>query len=69
MNNPGTIKIPAQLYEQLQQHQNASHFKSIDDLATFILQDYLDRKQKQPGNEAKADEQAVLKRLQDLGYM
>lgn len=63
------IKIPDFLHRQLQEYISSSHFKSIDDLVTFIVQDYLDQKNPKSDTGNKQDEEEVLKKLEDLGYM
>ncbi|MEJ2053562.1 MAG: hypothetical protein P8X42_06545 [Calditrichaceae bacterium] len=65
-----TIQVPASLYKQLESQLKQSSFKKIDDLAAFILQNYLDQQGADRDKPLKTeDDQAVLKRLEDLGYM
>ncbi|MBD3225533.1 MAG: hypothetical protein GF313_12460 [Caldithrix sp.] len=68
MANKYTISIPVNLYEQLTHHLSETSFKNLEDLAAFVLQDYLDHNASE--KEAPPDDNdEVRRRLQDLGYM
>ena len=63
------IRIPQELYRRLQAHLKDSVFSSLDDLAAFALQDYLDRQS--PAKEATKDDadKIIRERLKNLGYL
>lgn len=68
MNKSKTITIPEHLHRKLEEHRQTTAFASLNDLITFVLQDYLDQ-QEQPQNSQEQDEASLKKRLRDLGYM
>lgn len=67
MQNDKTVNIPEHLHQELDKYVKNSNFNSINDLVTFILQDYLDHQT--TDNKNIGDDAEVLKRLEDLGYM
>lgn len=65
-----SIQLPQPLYEQLKLQLEKSSFTSIDDFIVFILQSYLDKQHNGVDvHQPSKDDEAVLKRLKDLGYM
>lgn len=70
MKNNKAIQIPGKLWDNLNSHLKQSSFKSVDDFIIFILQNYLDQQKSITDNrQSSNDDAAVLKRLEDLGYM
>jgi hypothetical protein len=70
MNKNRPINLPEKLYKELMLNLQQSSFKSIDDYIAYILQNYLDQQKLDNNNKQQShDDEAVLKRLEDLGYM
>jgi len=70
MSKKHNISIPETLYKRLKVQKKNSSFKSVDDFAVFALQSYLDQQEgDQVVSDKTEDDKAVLKRLEDLGYM
>ena len=70
MNKSETIKIPKPLFDNLKLQQQKSSFRAVDDFIVFILQHYLDQQNVESElNSRTNDDEEVLKRLNDLGYM
>lgn len=70
MKNTKSIQLPEKLVDELNLHLEQSSFKSVDDFIIFIVQNYLDQLASQKNHtKAVADDEEVMKRLQDLGYM
>ncbi len=68
MSQLKTISIPASLFGQLESTLPQTAFTSVDDLALFILQTYLD--ENDADKEITSDEEeAVRERLRNLGYL
>ncbi|MEJ2546016.1 MAG: ribbon-helix-helix domain-containing protein [Calditrichaceae bacterium] len=70
MNHGKSIQLPEKLVQELNSLLKQSSFKSIDDFIIYIIQNYLDQLTPKE-NQAKSsgDDEAIMKRLQDLGYM
>lgn len=69
MNEEKHINLPGPLYKELQTYQKNSIFPSIDDLAAYILQEFLD-KQRGDSKEQEQDAKRVIEeRLKNLGYL
>ena len=70
MKNTKSIQLPEKLVDELNLHLEQSSFKSVDDFIIFIVQNYLDQLASQKNHtKTVADDEEVMKRLQDLGYM
>ena len=70
MKNAKSIQLPEKLVDELNLHLEQSSFKSVDDFIIFIVQNYLDQLTSQKNHtKTVADDEEVMKRLQDLGYM
>ncbi len=59
------IIIPENLFRQLQVYLEESIFASVEDLAAYILQDFLDKHTTKSPKEKKIVEE----RLRNLGYL
>ena len=62
-----TISIPKNVFSQLESELKHSVFSSVDDLALFILQNYLEQKNR--AEPETGDEEALRERLKNLGYL
>jgi len=69
MSQSSTINIPESLYQELSKALDSSIFNAVDDLAAFILQQYLDTEKGSAELTLEEDEQAVKERLRNLGYL
>ena len=70
MEKNKSIQLPGKLLDDLNSHLKQSSFKSVDDFIIYILQNYLDQQKSEQGDKQSSnDDEAVLKRLEDLGYM
>lgn len=69
MSQSNTLRIPESLHGELNRALERSIFKSVDDLAAFILQQYLDNEKETAETTPEEDEQAVKERLRNLGYL
>ncbi len=69
MNQLSTIQIPESLHQELTKALDRSIFTAVDDLAAFILQQYLDTEKDDAEISLEEDEQAVKERLRNLGYL
>ena len=69
MSQPQTIHIPESLFLELNKALGRTVFNSVDDLAAFILQQYLDTEKENAETTPQEDEQAVKERLRNLGYL
>ena len=61
------IEINADLQSRLQDYLKQTSFKTIDELAEFILMEYLDKKETDKINDS--DEEILQERLKNLGYL
>ena len=68
-NNKVTIKIPRQLYNNLQLIIKDSGFDSVTDFVVYILRDLVATKGHKDEPLSPEDIERVKKRLRDLGYM
>lgn len=69
MNKEKKISVPENLFANLQAYLEQSMFASVDDLAAYILQDFLD---KQTGGQDQSSEDGnkiIEERLRNLGYL
>ncbi len=69
MANQNIINIPDALYRELLTRQKESIFPTLDDLAAYILQDYLDKQKNKSGDKEDETQQVIEKRLKNLGYL
>ena len=70
MEKNKSIQLPGKLLDDLNSYLRQSSFKSLDDFIIYILQNYLDQQKSEQGDKQSSnDDAAVLKRLEDLGYM
>ena len=70
MEKNKSIQLPGKLLDDLNSYLRQSSFKSLDDFIIYILQNYLDQQKSEQGDKQSSnDDEAVLKRLEDLGYM
>lgn len=69
MANQNIINIPDALFRELQACQKESIFPTLDDLAAYILQDYLDKQKNKSGDMEEETQQVIEKRLKNLGYL
>lgn len=67
----GEIRIPKQLIQKLGEHIKRTEFKSVDEYATFILEEVIKETDEEEPEEvfSKEDEQKVKERLKALGYL
>ena len=67
----GTIKVPEELIEKIKERIQGTEFNSIDEYATFVLEEVV----KETGEEepeqvfSEEDEHKVKERLRALGYL
>jgi len=69
MSKTTALNIPENLLFELKKTLEGSVFNSIDDLATFVLQVYLDKQKENKVSSVDEDEQAIKERLRNLGYL
>lgn len=67
----GEIRIPKQLIEKICEHIKKTEFKSVDEYATFVLEEVIKDDSEEEPEEAfsEEDEQKVKDRLKALGYL
>ena len=69
MNKTTALNIPETLHLELIKSLESSVFNSVDDLASFVLQEHLDKQKENERPSAEEDEQAIKERLRNLGYL
>ncbi len=69
MDKEVTFNIPASLFDALQKELEQSPFANMDELMTFIVQQYFDRQKNASSPEEENTDQAIRKRLEGLGYL
>lgn len=69
MNKQNILNIPELLYRKLQTYQEQSVFPNLDDLAAYILQDFLDKQKSDSEQQEKEANRVIEERLKNLGYM
>ena len=69
MDKQNIINIPDSLYLELQTYQKQSIFPSVDDLVSYILQDFLDKQKSDSERQEKDIERVIEERLKNLGYL
>lgn len=69
MKQSADLHIPETLHRELSKALERSVFKSVDDLAAYILQNYLDTENESAETSPQEDDQAVKERLKNLGYL
>ena len=69
MSKTSAIQIPESLHQELSKALESSVFTAVDDLAAFILQQYLDTEKDSAETTPEDDENAVKERLRNLGYL
>jgi len=60
------LRIPQPLIRKSEEELKQSPFSNLDELLTFILQNYFDRKE---GEDNPPDDDGLRKRLEGLGYL
>jgi len=65
------IKIPKRLIGKIKAHIKQTEFKSVDEYATFVLEEVIKDVSEQEPEEvfSEEDEQKVKERLRALGYL
>ena len=69
MSKTSVIQIPESLHKELSRALEGSVFTTVDNLAAFILQRYLDSENEKAETTPEEDENAVKERLRNLGYL
>ena len=69
MDKEVTFNIPASLFDMLQKELAQSPFANMDELMTFIVQQYFDQQSRTSAPEEKNADEAIRKRLEGLGYL
>lgn len=69
MSKTKALNIPETLHLALIKTLEGGVFNSVDDLASFVLQEYLDKYKEYKKPSADEDEQAIKERLRNLGYL
>jgi len=69
MSKTIALNIPETLHIELIKKLQGSAFNSVDDLASFVLQEYLDKQRENKEPSAEEDEEVIKERLRNLGYL
>ncbi len=69
MSKTKVINIPETLKLELINILEGSVFTSVDELASFVLQDYIDKQKGNNEPSAEQDEDIIKERLKNLGYL
>jgi Arc/MetJ-type ribon-helix-helix transcriptional regulator len=65
-NSRASVKIPKDLYLQIQKAIEGKGFATVDDYVTYFLRVSFGKK---PGQAIDSDDAAVIERLKALGYV
>lgn len=65
----GTIKIPKDLIEKIEKRIQRTEFKSVDEYATFVLEEVIKDEEEPEEVFSEEDEKKVKERLRALGYL
>jgi len=67
----GEIKIPKDLIQRIEEHIKQTEFESVDDYATFVLEEVIKEVSEDEPEEifSEEDEEKVKERLRALGYL
>ena len=69
MSKTIAMNIPETLHLELIKKLQGSAFNSVDDLSSFVLQEYLDKQTENKGSSEEEEEQVIKERLRNLGYL
>ncbi|MBN2425499.1 MAG: hypothetical protein JXR46_00340 [Calditrichaceae bacterium] len=70
MEKNKSIRIPDHLHNELQKHLSKTAFKDVNELSVYILQNYLEQKDKMNLTGSSPEEcEEIRKRLENLGYL
>ena len=70
MGKTKNIRIPDHLYSELQNYLSKTAFKDVNELGVYILQNYLEQKNKMNLTGSTPEEcEEIRKRLENLGYL
>jgi len=67
----GTIKVPEELIAKIKERLQGTEFNSIDEYATFVLEEVVKETEEEEPEEvfSEEDEHKVKERLRALGYL